>query len=98
MPASPRYATVSPTYIGLRVKRYGPHVTSCADRSPGTVVVRALRNVISPQPAMTAPLKNSAPPASPVTGEDGRTTEERRACSRPTPARYASTNTHGTGT
>src|SRR5262245_46026405 len=86
-----------PTYIGLRVTRYGPHVTSFADDSPGTVVVRAFRKIASPHPAITAPAANSSAPAIEVASVARGLTTLARSDSRPAPSRYVSTNTHGTG-
>src|SRR5215471_21221664 len=97
-PASPRYAKVRPTYIGFRVKRYGPQVTSFADTFPGTVVVRALRKSTKPQPAITPPTANSTPPATVVTSALSAETVRGCVCSKPTPRRYDRTNTQGTGT
>src|SRR5262249_41277800 len=97
-PASHTYATLRPTYIGLRLKRYGPQVTSRDDACPGTVVVRARRNVAHPQVASAAPATNSPPPASLTAASALMAGGVGNAYSRPTPHRYASTNTHGTGT
>src|SRR5580658_6782975 len=84
--------------MGFRVKRYGPHVTSFTDDSPGTVVVRALWKIMRPQPAITAPTANSTPPVITLArAAAGEMVQGRRDC-RAAPRRYVRTNTHGTGT
>src|SRR5215813_288812 len=98
IPASPTYATLRPAYIGLRLNRYGPQVPSRDDACPGTVVVRARLNVSHPQPASAAPTMNSRPPTTLTAASALRAgCTSGNANSRPTPQRYARTNTHGTG-
>ena len=100
IPISPRYAMVSPTYIGFLVKRYGPRVTRVFDASPGVVVVRAMWNNTSPHPAMTAPTPNRAIPETETTCVvlTERYGRGRIVCCSPTPTKYPKTKTHGTGT
>src|SRR6266566_5136133 len=88
----------SPTYMGFRVKRYGPHVTSFTDDFPGTVVVRALRKRTRLHPAITAPTANRTPPATVLTRAASGRMVAGRIDSRIAPRRYVKTNTHGTGT
>src|SRR6185312_1932959 len=52
--ATPTYSAASPKYIGLRVSRYGPPVTSAAAGRFGTSVVRARRNVATAPSASPA--------------------------------------------
>src|SRR6267142_2400157 len=86
-------------YIGLRVNRYGPEVTNVDEALPGTVVVRAFRKVTWPQPAIAAPAASSTPPAIGIPGSVLRATmRSGQAYSAPTPTKYDSTKTHGTGT
>src|SRR5262249_40896523 len=87
-----------PRYIGLRLKRYGPQVTSRDEYCPGTVVVRARRNVSHPHPASAAPATNSPPPTTLTARGASVARPVGSADSTPTPHRYASRKTHGTGT
>ena len=100
IPISPRYATVSPTYIGFLVNRYGPRVTRVFEASPGVVVVRAMWNNTSPHPAMTQPTPNRTIPETETTCVilTERYGRGRIACCSPMPKKYPKTKTHGTGT
>src|SRR5437867_2484670 len=82
----PTYRAAIPTYIGLRVKRYGPHITTAEVGLVGFGVVPARRN-------RYAALATSSPPATrrpqprrlAIAGGSGHTRTGKSRCA-PTPA------------
>src|SRR5512133_1506690 len=70
--AAPTYAAVRPVYMGLRLIRYGPLVTSVDTGWCGTTVVRLRRKVAAPDALNASPaVVRTAPPAV-VTGRPGK--------------------------
>src|SRR5688572_23790984 len=61
--AAPTYAAARPVYIGLRLIRYGPLVTSVDTGWCGTTVVRLRRKVAAPDPLSASPALVMTAPA-----------------------------------
>src|SRR2546428_6941894 len=59
----PRYSMVMPTYIGLRVKRYGPQITNAEVGLVGLGVVPARRNRYAALTARSTPATRSPQPS-----------------------------------
>jgi hypothetical protein len=83
--------------IGFRVKRYGPQVTMVLEAWPGILVVLALRNSSHPQAASAAPARKMISPIALSRAVAEKKWLLKQTASRPAPARYATTNTQGTG-
>src|SRR5213078_5274271 len=58
----PRYSVAMPTYIGLRVRRYGPRITNAAVGLVGLGVVPARRNRYAALAARSTPATRSPQP------------------------------------
>src|SRR5215211_1542848 len=72
--AAPTYAAVRPVYIGLRLIRYGPLVTSVDTGWCGTTVVRLRRKVAAPDPLSASPAIVRTAPTAVVTAAPAKAT------------------------
>src|SRR5215216_7316431 len=70
--AAPTYAAARPVYIGLRLIRYGPLVTSVDTGWCGTTVVRLRRKVAAPDPLSASPAIVNTAPTVLVTSRPGK--------------------------
>src|SRR5215217_8628401 len=70
--AAPTYAAVRPVYIGLRLIRYGPLVTSVDTGWCGTTVVRLRRKVAAPDALSASPAIVRTAPTVFATGRPGK--------------------------
>jgi hypothetical protein len=88
--AAPTYAAARPVYIGLRLIRYGPLVTSVDTGLCGTTVVRGRRKVAVPDALSASPAVVWTAPTAVVTGRPGKGNGS-QLC-RPRPPTTRSTN------
>src|SRR5215218_8814036 len=70
--AAPTYAAARPVYIGLRLIRYGPLVTSVDTGWCGTTVVRLRRKVAAPDALSASPAIVRTAPTVFATGRSGK--------------------------
>src|SRR5512133_1743231 len=95
--AAPTYAAVRPVYMGLRLIRYGPLVTSVDTGWCGTTVVRLRRKVAAPDPLSASPAMVRTAPTAVVTGRPGKGNGS-HLCSASVAASGAAKSSGGAGT
>src|SRR5215213_4675441 len=95
--AAPTYAAARPVYIGLRLIRYGPAVTSVDTGCCGTTVVPLRRKVAAPDPLNASPAIVRTAPRAVVSGRPGNGNGN-HFCSASVAASGAAKSNGGAGT